>query len=896
MSPARTMSRVWMSGLAWLLLLAASIAAIVAGVQMGSASPAVEVVVRMSKSTQGNVQLFTGTPAGYQEAHSVTLASAAPGVAHDYPLRLPNAATLPMFRVDPGSGPGRVVLHHVQVGASPDPVVIEGEALRRAVRPLKELAAEGSGEDVSFVSHGADPFLEVTVPQALLQDPKASQRQGWLLAATGLAGLLVLLVAAWLARERLRRIPTRGRAPKLLGLFALTALAALALLATLRTGCNGWCSAGGFRYGAALLLGSLAMATIGAAAMRITGLEARFPGLRLFLWIVVGQTALLVYAFTRSAVHAVLPVLPLTGTELGLLVFAAAVYLWSTRHRFAIAALPRGLAWAAIETALLVTVCLVIADRELPRLIMLSSDPDTHAFLARQVELLGGIPWRGEAVFHYPGGTAALGFLWAKLALLDVRNAVTALPLLQSFLAALMLGEALASRIRPATDRLLLMLTALGVTAAGFLIPLFASYSHMEGTGRQMAIATAAMVPALLMSGRAVRASADWRIAAMLLVALFAMAVLNPVSVVVPLVLAIAYAIHVAIARHRVPIWWLAAIAACPLLLLLDPYYFHLITGAGTPAAKITVSSAMPLKDVAGILASWQGHHLTRPWEFPAQLLAMSRGHAVPLFVLLVTALLGLLMIQHPRLRIRPAASIAIALAIFALAAAHGLFAALGDDRRFYLLAPYYAFSLLQLKILLVTALAASVMLVASVKRLPAWQSGWLAAMMVLMVYLGMHGVQKFSLEPRVDYCGSLGCLSADDLQVMRDLEALHRAGAGAGAGAASAPARVLVPNSVHDTAREDWVFPISGARALPFYDVPPVAFFYYQGDDDYTTENYKAHVCRRFDREWLKRQEIAYVFLPSVRGSACMQDMERLPDTEDVLIRHGNSYLLRLR
>ncbi|MBA2237266.1 MAG: hypothetical protein H0W24_00975 [Lysobacter sp.] len=877
-------------GLAWLLLALASLAALVYGATALTAPPSVDVLVRLAKTTEGKVQLFAGTGAGYQEQRSVTLPSASDGAFREYPLRLSDPASFERFRMDPGSGTGRVIIDRIDIISAAGTTRLDGARLRGATTPLNQLLAEPADGEVSFQSLGADPFLEVALPDTLLREHDRLRQRHQLLVGGGAAALLLLL---WIARARARAAVVGIRSHMALATFALTVLLALVMLALLRTGCDGWCSVDGARYGAALLLGALAMALVGAAAMRATGMEGRTGGLRLFLWIVVGQTIVLVYVFVRSALHAAVPSLPLTGVELSLPVLAAAVYLWATRPPLATARTPRRLAWAAVEMGLLVAVCVVVADRELPRLIMLSSDPDTHAYLAHQVELLGGIPWRGEAMFDYPAGTAAIGFVWAKLAFLDVRNAMTALPLLQSFLAALMLGEALASRIRRNADRLLLMLTALGVTAAGLLIPLFAAYGHMEGTGRQLAIATAAMVPALLLSRRSAQSVPAPGLAAMLLIALFALTVLNPVSIVVPIVLAIAYAIHVAVARRRISAWWLAAVAACPLVLLLDPYYFGLMTGAGVPAAKITISNAMPAMSAAAILADWQGHQLARAWDFLAESLAMWRGHAAPLFAIFVAGLLGLRVLLHPSIRIGRATLLAAGLAILALAAADGLFFAMGGDRRFYLLSPYYPFTLGQLKILLVTTLAASVIVVASAKRLRPWLSGCLVVLMVLMVHLGMHGAQKFVLDPRADHCGALGCLSTEDLKVIRDFERLHRARAGAGA--LGDPARVLVPNSVHDTAREDWVFPIAGARALPFYDVPPVAFFYYQGDDDYTTENYKAHVCRQFDRAWLKQQGVAYVFLPSVRGSACMQDMERLPDTEEILIQHGNSYLLRL-
>lgn len=874
---------------AWLLLALACGVAIVHGTRVWSAPPSVDVVVRMSTTTHGNGQMFTRAEDGYSEQRSVTLALVGDGLAHDYATRLSGLAAPGAFRIDPGSSTGRVTLHWIDVGSLRGSIRLQGPALRQAVRPLKELVQDGGAGGLSFRSQGTDPFMEVALPAAVLQDHQHRQRRGLLLAVSGLAGLLVLL---WLARFRLRTAAARGPGLRAAVMFALATILGLAMLAALRTGCDGLCSPDGVRYGAALLLAALAMGVVGAAIVQAMGLGAARSKVRLFLWIVVGQTALILYVFVRSALHAVVPFLPLGAAELAILVVAAAAYLWTTRALAPRPARPRYGAWPAVELALLGVVCLVVADRELPRLVMLSSDPDTHAYLARQLERLGGIPWQGELAFNYPAGSAAMGFIWARLSLLDVRNAMSALPLLQSFLAALLLGEALALRVRPIPDRLLVLLTTLGVTAAGFLIPLYVNFSHMEGTGRQIAIASAAVVPALLLAGNMARADADRRMAAFLLASLFTLAVLNPISIVVPVILAIAYALYLAFAQRRINGWWVAALLACPLLLLLDPYYFYLITGSAASASKVTVNEAMPVKDVAEILVAWRRHHVSQPLGFLLDSRAMARGQAAPMFAVFLVSLFALRMLLKPTIRTNRTALLAIALAVLALAAADGLFAALRDDRRFYLLAPYYAFTLAQLKILLVTALAGSVIVLGSTRRLRPHLLAVLALVMVLIVYLGMRSTQKFALVPRADYCGSLGCVSADDIVVMRRFEQIIRSDGQLVAGSA----RVLVPNSVHDTRNEDWVFPVSGARALPFYDVPPVAFFYYQGDDDYTTENYKAHVCRQFDRDWLKRQQVAYVFLPSNRESACMKDMERLPMTEQVVIQQGTSYLLKLR
>jgi hypothetical protein len=434
------------------------------------------------------------------------------------------------------------------------------------------------------------------------------------------------------------------------------------------------------------------------------------------------------------------------------------------------------------------------------------------------------------------------------------------------------------------------MLTTVGITGAGFLIPLYSNYSHMEGAGRQMAIATAAIVAALLLSGEPSR-DRDGKLALVVLASLFALAVLNPISAVIPIILAIGWVVHHGIAHGRIS-WWLLAIAALPMLLLLDPYYFRMFTEVGSTNPKITISDRMQIKSAYQVLTEWRDHHVANPLHFLPGGWTMGPGQAVPMFGALLATIFSLRLMLKSSVRVRVSTLLTIGFIVLALVAAEGLFWALRDDRRVYLLAPYYAFTLGQLKILLVTGMAGGIILLGHARGLKPLKLTIPAILLILLVRLGMHETQRFALEPRADYCGSLGCASPDDIAVMTRFAGMIQSDGDR----PSALPRVLVPNSVHHTHNEDWVFPVTGARALPFHDVPPVAFFYYQGDDDYTTDAYQAHVCRHFDREWLASQGIGYVFLPSVRDAACMEGMEQLPATEEIVVRSGNSYLLRLR
>jgi hypothetical protein len=75
-----------------------------------------------------------------------------------------------------------------------------------------------------------------------------------------------------------------------------------------------------------------------------------------------------------------------------------------------------------------------------------------------------------------------------------------------------------------------------------------------------------------------------------------------------------------------------------------------------------------------------------------------------------------------------------------------------------------------------------------------------------------------------------------------------------------------------------------------------PAAFFYFQGDPEYSTQSYADHVCNQLDRAWLKQKGIHYLYLPSQRTDVCIEGLEQLPITEEVVLQAGNAYLLKFR
>lgn len=868
---------------------------VICGIGIWESRHPATVFVDMATDTGTVGQLFLATKSGYSERTAVSFELRTGEKRHQYRIDFTAPRMPSTIRLDPGNSPGPAKIYGMRFVSGAAEVRLDTNSLRAQLRLRNQLSMENdTGDAINLISSGNDPFLEVAIPEELKRLSRKSRALG---AGMIAAGLLMLVMPALIHPRRSVIAVRRAFAQGGISLFLLVAASTAILLGVLQSGLAEYLpSLRGMRYGAALLVGALEFAAVGAACMKFLGLPVmRGNCSRLFLWIAIGQVALLLYVYLRSALYAAMPYLPLTAPELLAVVVAACAFLlWNRTPILQPYEKSRKMHWWVVQIAVLATVCVVVADRELPRISMLSSDPDTHAYFAHQLERLGGIPWVGEIRFGYPAGSAALVFSWAKLSFLDVRNALSALPLLLSFLAALMIAEAFAIRSRQRHVRLLLLLTALGVTAAGFLVPLYTSYSHMEGAGRQMGIVFMAIFPVILIgSPTAIRTQAV-RWMPLVLAGLFALAVLNPVNVVTPAIIVLAYILYAKLNGHRQTVCMLLCMLTLPFLLLMDPYYFNLGLGSNGHS-KITIISSYGVLSTQQILSGWEYHLLHGPWKFVRSLGKLMPAHGFPLFGVLMAAAIVAIALLSKRCRVAwsvVAVAAGVLAAIFCLQV---LFDGVARDSRLYLLSPYFSLNLSQHKMLMLTAAFCAIIWLAAFRKMHGVVLFMLAILIVVAVALGTRKLQAHNLKPRQEYCGALGCIADSDLKVLAQMQHLATTSTMKPAPNGGSK-RILAPNSVHRTRTELWVFPVAGARALPFYDLPPVAFYYFQGDDDYTSQNYLDYVCNKLDRQWLKAQGIEYIFLPSNRSHACLASMERLRFTDNVILKQDNTYLIELR
>jgi hypothetical protein len=165
------------------------------------------------------------------------------------------------------------------------------------------------------------------------------------------------------------------------------------------------------------------------------------------------------------------------------------------------------------------------------------------------------------------------------------------------------------------------------------------------------------------------------------------------------------------------------------------------------------------------------------------------------------------------------------------------------------------------------------------------------------IVVISSYGQGKTDIYlPRKYMSGTLGEVTEDDLFVINKIEGLFKKyrEEGGSLGYRTVP-RILILNQVCLINNEIWLFPHGASRILPLYDVFPVSFFYYQGMDVFSYENYMRHVHDTLDEEWLRRHNIRYLFIPSDKGEATIEALDSLIINKNMLFEKNGCKFIQL-
>lgn len=660
-----------------------------------------------------------------------------------------------------------------------------------------------------------------------------------------------------------------------------------------------------------LVLGAATLAAAGWALASLGGIRIAYGNSA--LQIGIGQIALIVWLYLRSAINFASQQLadvaaPVTRAELVLMIVAL---IWLAHRKRRIQTTLRlvpGFLWIVIAL-------FIISQRDLPREVMPSSDPDQHLFFATQILKLGAIPFQlaewGPLDFQYPAGYAAICAVWSWLGFSTSANVVMIQPLLQTILALFAIASIAAERLVASDLRLDLAVGYFVLTIFFGVFPFTLTHDsfYLEKTGSISSLL-------LLVTTFSLIAEVSWGANIRSKLAAHALsgagvglsALVNPLALVVP---GIAYTAGFLkqIWRQNRSALGILGIAliylAVPLAIVLaDPYYiarFFATRPFGAP--PVSTNFVVPTFNFFGD-ALYRFLELLRTFDWVRPFLLLPFFGRFFVSIVVIPATIALLLWLLPRERrqsvlrlIAVGPLLAVGFELIALPIAYAL-RSKGD---LYLLEPYLIAALARFAYVWYLGILFCLTVVAFGKASAYKRGPTIFVLIFTLFMIPIRSVRdrlpnEVDMRNRLDDCGMLGCLHDDDRVVLQTLsENYKNYDPKDGAGTPRTLPKVLIANAPLEFGRERWIMPTGAARSIATKTDVPAAFFYYKGSVDYSYENYMEHVCNKLDIEWLRERNIKFLFLPTERKNVCVADLDSLLNGKNVIHQSGRSLLLKL-
>lgn len=639
-----------------------------------------------------------------------------------------------------------------------------------------------------------------------------------------------------------------------------------------------------FRYiGAFLVLGVLSILL----SLRVSSLWFYGFECSLMHGAVLSQVMIIIYIYVRSLVNSLLPiVIPITTIDIVLIIAVLGYSEWRRYgfRRMQDMLMRQRTVYAALFFFLFIMIA-VFSFLDLPRISVMSSDPNQHAFWAKQLSRFMTLPYFsqfhwGEIGFGYPAGFAVLNYTWHMLTGIDVRAIVTLQPMIQTMIMILIAFEVVYNVLSKNADvrsvpqlfffMLIICAVYVGVVPNGYL------FSHLNhpGTARISALAFVGLITSFVFSSIVIKDVRQFYVSLAAACAVAALLfLLNPALLFLPVFLlsltALAWIIMTRSWRYAP---WLLVPAAVPLYAVLDEYVL-------AQFLKSSFAPASGRPDIAGSALT----HTPSLQELIRQMSVLRISVFFPflkepnawIVIGVLLAALSIAIFVHRRESFSKA-MIGILVIAGVIVFCAGLVMALlcfvpGLVNASYLIIPYTVFSFHQYIYVLIWF--AVIALVGISFRYFRTAGGFipLTIIAVLLVLVISPG-RQFTVYPRVYTHGGIGETARDDLAVIRHIERIY---AGYRAQKRNALAwketpKTLILNDMRIAGSEEWLFPAGAGWIVPFYDVFPTAFFFSQGSRSYSYENYEKHVVKRFDIAWLRSNNIKYAFIPS--DAACVK------------------------
>jgi hypothetical protein len=674
-----------------------------------------------------------------------------------------------------------------------------------------------------------------------------------------------------------------------------------------------------FVSAAGLFWGAVYFCFLGGAAQYSLGVRIGRPDF--FHRIAIGQVAFIIYFFIRSSIafwwykqtanlvsiHIAEPLaiaVLVTGVRLvrrgHLRSIVPALKSWFTRNNYGL--------WSVAGIAV------VLALRELPRNVPISTDSAQYTFFTKQIALFGVVPhiqfsW-GELHFDYPAGFAVLNHAWSSISGINAAGITAIQTVLQAQLTWLMLAEfafrflSLPISVYTAKYRLW-RIFGLGLLVYYLIFPVgYEQVNYMNlGAGKASSLM---LLSFFLVLTEGIPKFAQRYGYWLLMVALFAVLFLiNPSLVILPASMLAVMLVWYLI-RNDSAVWFSVggrAIVATPVFLVvfLDPTYYQQfilrklphLPPYNNPAAPVSQGvsdlTARLLQYVKGQLASDLLHIL------PLELIKPELLIIVAFFLLRASKYFTDNPFWQPRFRWLNSQFVSIFVSAIVLTFALRVF--LVQNNAVNLLVHYLHRNSAQLVQVLIMLVIVCVLLTAP----------WGHRLRARTLAIGLiFGLPLSVVMPDRLYDTDLrrlfrNSVTPDDQKIFAQIAVMYSKFADAAKMAphlSPATPRILILNDVVQINNENWLFPVAAGNVLPLQQQTfPCAFFYFQGSEDYSYENYINRVAKRLDKTWLAARNISWVYVPSEmpEESKPAWVREYAKTSAHVVAQSGRAMLLKL-
>ena len=514
--------------------------------------------------------------------------------------------------------------------------------------------------------------------------------------------------------------------------------------------------------------------------------------------------------------------------------------------------------------------CLLIVVYELPRVMMLSTDPDQHLYYALKILEFGKIPFSqheyGSAPFGYPVGFGALIALWSKLTGITASNAITIQPLLQMVLSLGCISEIVTLKSKNFNRHATFFITVV-ICAVFNPWSIRSETFYFEGTARccSSAIVTLCLfmifyfekVPSVLLG-----------------CTLGVLGVFNPALVWIP--------VFLLGVRFHLKEWkkFACIFLVMSTIFFCEPYYVAIIfptvfpanAHAGLSSGSIYLAPAMLDLILEGVNA------------FLKNMLGGISG-----FILLL--LINILTLYQEQKKVVWYLISAPLFLVFSYLVLAFIIPTFHNVYGVALLFPYVLQHIEQIGVLY-SFLLLALFTVNIIERRTITLNFFLV-LFVMFLLRQETALSKYQTT-RQSLCPDNQCLVDDDLKVIHQIEHMYQEYK-----TEQRPLdfehipKILVANAPVHVGTEQWLLPTGASRILPQFKVFPLAFYYFQGSAEYSFDSYQNHICKKLDIQWLHDRNIRYIFIPSY-NHGCVRGVTAIINTkENIIFQSGKAMFL---